>query len=68
MKEIKNLEQNSDKSNEKLHISDVRSSVINNIDLKLTDNDNKILEVLKYVENEYGKGYSRFQIPLIYFG
>jgi hypothetical protein len=66
-----NKDNKSDELNDtdkKLHISDVRSSVINNIDLKLTDNDNKILEMLKYVENEYGKGYGQFQIPLIYFG
>ena len=62
----KNTEVNN--TDKKFHISDVRSSVVNNIDLKLTDNDNKILEMLDYMQKEFGRGYSQFQIPLIYFG
>ena len=67
MEEVnKNTElENTDK---KLHISDVRSSAVNNIDLKLTDNDNKILEMLDYMQKEFERGYSQFQIPLKYFG
>ena len=62
----KNTEVNN--TDKKLHISDVRSSAINNIDLKLTDNDNKILEMLEYMQKEFERGYSQFQISLIYFG
>jgi hypothetical protein len=50
MEEYKNLEQNLDKSNEKLHISDVNSSHI-------TLNKEQLSKILREVISEYSNGY-----------
>jgi hypothetical protein len=48
MEESKNLEQNLDKSNEKLHISDVMSSVIQKINDEISNSEQEMDSCRKY--------------------